>query len=223
MKSWCCAPDGQSLVINKSKKWQKELISIILSAPSRRLKWWSGKHSSHCMVFLFSWELCSFCFVTLWLQCKSQSYPFLLLVICSLDVELKKKEFLNWAFPQHSPTHTHAIFYRHISFLRYQHNSHTHIFDVLADYILRVVVYPSCLTWFQSGGGSKLSFSCALHVSKVKAWKLRKRMLHILNYTGIWWSRVVMHILGLYVDPGNFTLVYFHNHHLLPKIYTERH
>lgn len=120
-----------------------------------------------------------------------------------------EKESLSWAFPQHSPTHAHTIFYRHISFLRYRHNSRTHIFDVWVEYILRDVVYPSCLTWFQSGGGTKLSFSRALHVSKDKAWKLCKPMQHILNYTSIWWSWVFKRIVGLFVKTRAILPLYY--------------
>lgn len=194
-------PDGHSLVKNESKKWQKELIPLILNSPSRRLKWWSG-NDLHTVWCLFSRGPSSLCFATLRLQCKSQSYPLLLLVICSLDVELKKSP---WAglFPQHSPTHrrihaththTHTPSFTGTSlFLRSRHNSRTHIFDVWAEYILRDVFHPSCLTWFQSGGGTRLSLSRALHVSKDEAWKLCRRTRHILNYTstdGVEWSCV---------------------------------
>lgn len=116
-------PDGHSLVKNESKKWQKELIPLILNSPSRRLKWWSG-NDLHTVWCLFSRGPSSLCFATLRLQCKSQSYPLLLLVICSLDVELKKSP---WAglFPQHSPTHrrihaththTHRLLQAHLFF-----------------------------------------------------------------------------------------------------------
>lgn len=72
-----------------------------------------------------------------------------------------EKESLSWVFPQHSltPPHTHTIFYRHIFFLACKHNSRTHISDLWVDYILKDIAYPSCLTWFHSGGGTKLSFS----------------------------------------------------------------
>ena len=103
------------------QKVAKKTYSNYSSSPSRRLKWWSG-NTLHTVWCLFSRGPSSLCFATQWLQCKSQSYPLLLLVICSLDVELKKSP---WAglFPQHSPTHryihtthTHTVFYRHISF-----------------------------------------------------------------------------------------------------------
>lgn len=194
-------PDGHSLVKNESKKWQKKLIPIILSSPSRRLKWWSG-NTLHTVWCLFSRGPSSLCFATQWLQCKSQSYPLLLLVICSLDVELKKSPWAGLFFrntPPHTDTytqHTHIPSFTGTSlFLRSWYNSRTHIFDVWAEYILRDVFHPSCLTWFQSGGGTRLSFSRALHVSKDKAWKLCWRMQHILNYTstdGVEWSCVYL-------------------------------
>lgn len=81
--------------------------------------------------------------------------------------------------------------------------THT-FFDTWLENILGDVVYPSCLTWFQSGGGAELFPSCAVHISKkMRLESCARRMLHILNYTGVWWSRVFMHVLrfGLMTRP----------------------
>lgn len=50
------------------KSDKKKLISIILRTPRRRLKWWSAKHSSHCMFSLFvcSLENCIHSVSQLW-------------------------------------------------------------------------------------------------------------------------------------------------------------
>lgn len=209
------APDGHSLVKNKSKKWQKELISIILCAPSRRLKWWSGKHSSHCMVFVL-WRTVFIVFCNAAAAMQITIIP--PLVTCYLFFRCGiEKESLSWAFPQHSPTLAHTIFYSHISFLKYRHDSRTHIYDVWVEYILRDVVYPSCLTWFQSGGGTRLSFSCTLHG---KAWKLCKaNAAHTQLYKHLMDSSGHAYARWLCKDLGHFTLVQFHNHYLLTEIY----
>lgn len=98
--------------------------------------------------------------------------PLLLLVISSLDVRSEESPWAR-AFPQRSPTH--AVFYRQISlslFLlpRYQCNSHTDFSDIWLKSILRNVVYPSCLTWFQIGGGAKLSFSVLHMKARLESW-----------------------------------------------------
>lgn len=128
-----------------TEKADSSLMSTLLwktsfdYSPSCRLKLWFGKHSPQCV---FSGELCSWCLLTARLQCKSQSAPLLLLVISSLDVELKKSP---WA----------GLFHRT--------RPHTHISQIKTFLDVWVemgdVVYPSCLTFFQSGGGSELSFS----------------------------------------------------------------
>lgn len=137
----------------KSRKWQKELISIILCAPSHRLKWWSGTHSSHCVVFVLRRSA----FIVFSNTAAAMQITIIpSLVTCYLFFRCGiEKESLSWAFPQNSPpsipTHPHTIFYRHISFLslRRQLTQAFFFFDVWVEYILRDVVYPSCLTWFK--------------------------------------------------------------------------
>lgn len=162
-------PDGHSLVKIESKKSQKELISIILWTLGHRWKWWSGKHSSHCMLFVL-WRTAFIVFCNAAAVMQITIIPSL--VTCYLFFRCGiEKESLSWAFPQHSPTQTHTFTHRLLQTQLSQIPTHTLSFDIWVEYIPGDVVYPSCLTWFQSGGGTGLSFFCTLHVSKDKAWK----------------------------------------------------
>lgn len=107
------------------------------------------------VVFFSSGELCSFCFITLRLQCKSQSYPLLLLVILFFRCRIEK-ESLSWAFPNHSPTHT--IFHRHVSSLTYKQDTHAFLTYGLSLFLemlftlhawrdFSVEVVPGCLSF----------------------------------------------------------------------------
>lgn len=52
VKSWCqCLMAAAKTRPPKKRAW-REQISIIVCSRCGRLEWWSGKHSSHCMVFV---------------------------------------------------------------------------------------------------------------------------------------------------------------------------
>lgn len=140
---------------NKSKKWQKEHISIILYTSRHRLKRWSKNalHTLCSFLFPYSLENCARCFIALRPQCKTESRSPSLFT-CYLFFRCRiEKESLSWAFPQHSPTHTHTlVFHRHISVLTHKHTFLTNGLSIFLEMLftlhawrdLSTEVVPGC-------------------------------------------------------------------------------